>query len=50
MIMYLWELNDKKLQGGTCMKRLIKTLIKWGPVVYPIYKKYRDKKRSARSY
>jgi hypothetical protein len=33
----------------TFMKRLIGRLIKWGPIIYPIYKKYRNKRRHKKS-
>ncbi|RBP04900.1 hypothetical protein DET59_105190 [Rossellomorea aquimaris] len=31
------------------MKRLIGRLIKWGPIIYPFYKKYRNKRRHKKS-
>ncbi|AUJ23421.1 hypothetical protein A21D_00308 [Virgibacillus dokdonensis] len=32
------------------MKKLIRKLIKYGPVIYPVVKKYLDKRKSTKTY
>ncbi|WP_139344962.1 hypothetical protein [Virgibacillus pantothenticus] len=36
--------------GGISMKKLIRKLIKYGPVIYPIIKKYLNKRKAKKNY
>ncbi|NBJ69853.1 MULTISPECIES: hypothetical protein [Clostridia] len=36
--------------GGISMKKLIRQLIKYGPVIYPVIKKYLNKRKAKKNY
>lgn len=42
--------NDINTRGRILMKKLIKNLIKWGPLLYPVVKKVLDEKKKKEAY
>lgn len=42
--------RNRLVQGGVFMKKLIRKLIKYGPIIYPVIKKYLNKRKTKNSY